>query len=607
MTKRILLAATIFASAFSPAAFSQTASVSICGAKGKITTREVALEKQEDGGLSLRVPKEAIPPDAKHIEASTGFSAAQKGEDGYIVFPRGDLCRFRLNNGLFLGGRMVMPLIGMKTPRATFWAHIRGMCHECVPVISVKDGKYTAAIRCNVSTTGFGAYEDFAIDYHFLKGEDANYAGIGRAYRKYQIDTNGVRPIKERIKEQPFLEYMAKAIPVRIQYHGAKVREDKDFTPETETPVIANLDFKRSIEFVDAFKKAGIGEVVFCSSGWHSGGYDGRCPDLFPVAKELGSEATLRKFIQHTKDLGYMIHAHTNSTHCYTCSRLWSPDIVAKMPDGSLQRDYYFCGGKAYKLCARNAWQDFLPQQLKKVRELGFQGPHYVDVFSAIPPWFCADPEHPANREQMAEYQREILKYCHKVFGGAASESGHDHLAGQLDYINYVSPRMRNWYRAKNGEDTQKLYKELAVCVDEYVPLWEIVYHGIILSNPDRLTQNHTLGNLVRNVDSGDLRFNDRDGIQDPVATLKLVEFGGRPIFYTIRFEDVPGIKKAYDEFLPLRHLQVELMQDHKSLAPDVTLTVYGNGEEVVCNYGKTDFEYAGRRIAPMGYGLFRP
>ena len=595
----------LLVSAFALTASAQTATVTICGADGKFSTKETKLEKLADGSLRLFVPKAEIPESARYIEATTDFSFAQKGEDGYIVFPRGDLCKFRFDSGKFEAGRMVMPFIGMKTPRSTFWAHIKGMRHECVPTVKIENGKYTASIRCNINTTGFGAYEDFIIEYRFLKGDDANYAGMGRAYRKYQIDNGVVKPVKDRIKTQPFLEYMAKSVPIRIQYHGAKKREDKDFTPETETPVIPVLDFEKSIEFVDALKKAGVGEITFCSAGWQSGGYDGRFPQLFPIPEELGGEATLRKFIRHTKDSGYMIHAHTNSTDCYKCSRLWSADIVAKNPDGALQRGHFWCGGRAYNLCARNAWETFLPEQLKKVHEIGFQAPHYIDVFSAIPPYFCADAKHPANREQMAECQRKILSYCHIVFGGAASEGGYDHVAGQLDYVNYISARMSNWYKLKRGEKTEKFYINFAKFIDEYVPLWEIVYHGIILSNPDRFTQNHTTGK-PKTDDSGDLRFNERDGIQDPVATLRLVEFGGRPIFYTSNFKDIPNIKKAYDEFLPLRHLQLELMQDHKYLTLDVSLTIYGDGEEVVCNYGKTDFEYKGKKISPLGYALFK-
>ena len=48
--------------------------------------------------------------------------------------------------------------------------------------------------------------------------------------------------------------------------------------------------------------------------------------------------------------------------------------------------------------------------------------------------------------------------------------------------------------------------------VDRLVPFWQLVYHGIILSNPFPPTCNYT--------------------IKDAATRLMLVEFGGRPFFY---------------------------------------------------------------------------
>lgn len=238
------------------------------------------------------------------------------------------------------------------------------------------------------------------------------------------------------------------------------------------------------------------------------------------------------------------------------------------------------------------------------MRNLGFEGPHYIDVFSATAPYMCADPKHPATRSDASQVQRDIADLCIKLFGGFASECGFDHMAGKLDYINYVSNKIQPWYTALSGGFPKNDNRaKLARFVDRYVPLWEIVYHGIILSTPDRFAQNHTLCN-AKTADSGDLKFNARDGSRDFRKTLKLAEFGGRPIFYTCNFADIPKIKQAYDEFLPLRHLQLEFMEDHKYLSPEVTETTFGNGEKIVCNYGDKPYSYNGREVPPRSYIL---
>lgn len=55
--------------------------------------------------------------------------------------------------------------------------------------------------------------------------------------------------------------------------------------------------------------------------------------------------------------------------------------------------------------------------------------------------------------------------------------------------------------------------------IDEYIPLWRIIFHGTVLSCPSASAVNTV--------------FND-----DPDAMLKTIEYGGRPaIYYYSRFK----------------------------------------------------------------------
>ncbi len=139
-------------------------------------------------------------------------------------------------------------------------------------------------------------------------------------------------------------------------------------------------------------------------------------------------------------------------------------------------------------------------------------------------------------------------------------------------------------------------------------PLWELVYHGIILYNSDRATQNHTRGKCTYRIEkSGDPRWMEGDGIVDPKVSLKIVEFGGRPIFYTYKFADVPRIKRAWDEFKPVRHLQKEMMVRHDTVADNVFITEFGDGSKIVSNYNEKPFVYNGAEIKPVNYILIPP
>ena len=320
-------------------------------------------------------------------------------------------------------------------------------------------------------------------------------------------------------------------------------------------------------------------------------------PGHFPVGAEAGGAEAFDRLVAKAKALGYQFALHASNTDGYTCSRLWNEDWVCKRADGSLDKGGLWAGGQCYWVCQKRAWDGWLPKEMKEMAALGIRGPHYIDVYSATYPQRCGDPNHPCTPEEMAAWQNRILAEGRRLMGGAASESGYDHVAGNLDYINYIERDLKLL-------DEGKLPK-LATGV---FPLWELVYHGIILYTSDRWCQNHTRGKCLYKLEkSGDPRWMEGDGVEDPRVALKIVEFGGRPIFYTYKFADVLRIKRAWDEFVPVRHLQKELMTRHDALAPDVFLTTFGDGSKIVSNYGVTPYDWEGEAVAPLGYLLRNP
>ncbi|HAH87265.1 MAG TPA: hypothetical protein DCL60_07830, partial [Armatimonadetes bacterium] len=62
-------------------------------------------------------------------------------------------------------------------------------------------------------------------------------------------------------------------------------------------------------------------------------------------------------------------------------------------------------------------------------------------------------------------------------------------------------------------------------------------------------------------------------------------------------------MKKQYDILCSeLGQLQLEFIEDHKSLAPNVFKTIYSDGTEVIVNYGKTSFTYGNHIVNPESY-----
>ena len=571
----------------------------------RTASRRVELEKLPDGGLRATVRKEEIPADAFAVEVVPDFMKAQKGDPGYWIQARGTYGAFDRDDGVYAKGRQLMPVFGLKRGDGLWWGHVKTWRFDYDFMTVAKQGAYETfpRFRCDSVRAFFKAYyNDIVIEFRKLEGAAADYNGLAKAYRKYQLDRGAVQTIKERMKKSPELAYLCEAIVVRIQTHAAKpIPDAKDaklfFKKGEEPPIAVHLPFGVTEEFLQAIKDAGVDKLSVCSAGWQDGGYDGRIPWHFPVGAEAGGPEAFARLIGKAKALGYQFALHASNTDGYMCSTKWDEDWVCKRADGTWDKGGLWAGGQCYWVCQKCAWERWLPEEMKMMADLGIRGPHYIDVYSATYPQRCGDPKHPCTPEQMAEYQNRILAHGKALMGGAASESGYDHVAGNLDYINYVERDLKLLDEGKLPKLAKGVY-----------PLWELVYHGIVLYTSDRWCQNHTRGKCMYKLEkSGDPRWMIGDGVEDPRVALKIVEFGGRPIFYTYKFADVPRIKKAHDEFVPVRHLQKEEMVRHETLAPNVFLTVFGDGSKIVSNYNALSWSWKGRAVGPVSYLLENP
>ena len=231
-----------------------------------------------------------------------------------------------------------------------------------------------------------------------------------------------------------------------------------------------------------------------------------------------------------------------------------------------------------YWLCPVRALE-FAKRDLPRVAELGFSGLHYIDVMSVVPPRECYDENHPCTKAETVKYYDEIMEMCHKLFGGFASEGCFDFASKYLDYAFYAS-----WPDAGD------------IAYDMEIPLWQLVYHGIILSNPSTSTVNYPIKSFK--------------------SRLRVVEYGGRPAIYLyskfmnggktddwLGNEDllcdtdeqlkytVSKIKEVYDEFEATKYLQKEFMDKHEVLQNGDVQVTYSDGTKILINSKQQDYQ----------------
>ena len=561
----------------------------------KLPDLKMRLAFDDAGRTTLKIPRELLEG-ASAFSIRADFLTAKAGEPGYWIAPDGMLGRFELGEDDRRGtraGKAPMPFYGMKTTHGTFVAIVSGMETDMDVVTERKNGVYSVFARFASFKT---AYED--VEIHFRKlgeGED-DYSGMARAYRSYQLSRGAVVPIRTRIQKQPLLAYAAQYPEVRVRMAWKPVPSPKPTqTIKDEPPVHAAITFDRFEKIIDEFKRQGVPGAEFCLVGWNVGGHDGRWPQVFPVEPSLGGEEALKRAIRHARNSGYQVVAHANHRDAYLIADSWDSEYVReKGPDGSLLMPKITWGGGAkYTMCPQRAYERFAVKDMPMIRAMGFEGLHYLDVFSCERSIGCEDPRHPLTTKDGARYMGHILRLGREVFGGIASEGGFDFNAGELDYVLYV-------YFADPFGKMPKL-------VSRYVPLFQLVYNGIILSNPFTVTVNAPL--------------------KGRSSELKLVEYGARPTFYYYANFRTPGkdsnwmgdvdmtcgderalresvsmIKRSFDVYSPLMSLQYEFLEQHDELASGLFRLVYSNGTKVYVNYGKEAKTVEGLSVAAEDY-----
>ncbi len=566
-------------------------------ADGQVQIQPVAVQSNGDV-LTAVLARDRVPAGVTTVDFMPDFLTAAAGSDGYLVVSHGRawsgslLCRLRPRADTeFVTAQSILPILGFKCGERCVVAIVTGLPHEFSTVASVRDNLYRIYPRFDLEQDQ--PYEDIRVEYHTLNGAEADYSGMARRYRRHLLERGICQPLKDR--QNAALAYAAQAVEVRIRLGWKPVPPPLlEQTLATEPPMKVAMTFAQVGELMTEFKRQGIEKAEFCLVGWNQKGHDGRWPQIFPVEEALGGEAALRQLIRQAQDLGYQIVCHTNSSDAYSIADCWSEKDIIKSRDGSLSANSVWSGGRQYNLCPAVALAN-ARRDLPKVADLGFRGLHYIDVISIYPPRKCYDPHHPLHRGEAAQCLREIMAVARAEFGGFASEGAFDYCAGQLDYALYVSFNL--------------LGKQPDIA-DAVIPLWQLVYHGIILSNPSAETVNPM--------------------VKSWQAQLKLIEHGGRPLmYYYSKFvggnrtnwmgnadltcetpeqlrESVRQVRQVYDEFQAMAHLQLEFMDQHDWLTDTVCRTAYSDGSAFICNYGETDFSWQDQLIPPHEYRQVR-
>lgn len=544
------------------------------------TTKEIGLIDN-----TLVINKDEISAEVNSIEILSVDFESSINENNYFVVPSIGLngpamqIFFREREDVEKTLRYsTIPIYGCCKGEKTTLAIVCGMELDYELIVGVKNNQYYMYPR--FLTDNEELSEDIIIKFFTLTDKDSSYQGIAKFYRQFQLDRGACTTLKERQEHYPVLKQSLKGPEIRVRLAWKEVPSPvPEQTVENEPPIHVALTFKQCEDILDEFHKQGIKNAEFCLVGFNKSGHDGRFPDIFPIEPLLGGEEDLKHLIEKAKSMGYLICGHTNILDSYKIAERWTEANCLRDKNGELHQEGNWGGGKSYFLCAEQAHKNYAIEDMENLKALGFYGTHYFDVMSIGLPPKCYDKRHPLSRKEMAFWRGESLRLAREKIGASASEGAFDFCIKDLDYALYTV-----FYR---DEDKSSLW-------DKEIPLWPMVYHGIIHYNMSTDTVNANIKSDKK---------------------LSLINFalGGRPVnYFYAKFmsaginwmgeedlgyhdkeqlsKDVAKIREEYQLYQSITDLQLNFIEDYQEIAPEIIKVSYDNGAILYFNMSDKDY-----------------
>jgi hypothetical protein len=281
------------------------------------------------------------------------FGAADQSDQGYLFVPDGSGSLIYLNNGKLaqetysapvygrnlstnlkesvqLAEAIRLPVFGMKRNDRSFIAiieqgdavasieaDIAGRLHSYNTV----NGVFTTISKDEVTLSGGWKEQDIpvfqsrmnqgnlSIRYGFLKGSEANYAGMARYYQTYLIRNKGLKQIDGQ-GDVPFFLELIGSIPKQKSLLGIPYQALEPLTTFSEAQTI-----------LQELQMKGIDNIKLRYTGWFNGGILHKVPTSIEPDKKLGGEKGLRNLAKFAENNGISLYPDVSFQRVYRVSK----------------------------------------------------------------------------------------------------------------------------------------------------------------------------------------------------------------------------------------------------------------------------------------------
>ncbi len=397
--------------------------------------------------------------------------------------------------------------------------------------------------------------------------------------RRHVMEDLGKPTLRQRAAESPEVAYLLDAYIMKL-FYGIENVGIMMYGQERRSP----MTFRRVMTFAEAkaglqrLHAAGVDKILTESVGWIPRGHDGAYPTRFPIEERLGGEAGFRDLLAAGAALGYHMSVHDNYIDSYRVTPEWDLETTIHDIYGEPLVSGFWGGGINYRQWPLCFPYDRLEGAMRRVRDLGVRGMYYCDGM-ANPLEINYHPRHRGPRSGHAQGIVRILETARRVAGAAGTECGFLYGAVPADCMV-----MCGW-----GWDLRRTKPEWTVSAlwDQQLPIWQLAMHGLII------LEGHG---------------------ENWTGTMRKILFGNHP---RTEWSAQPGIMPVLDDqligFLKAEHdlvlkrfgyLQLLEMTNYEEPAPNVAMTRFEDGTEIVADFARKELTVNGKAVprpAPIG------
>lgn len=175
---------------------------------------------------------------------------------------------------------------------------------------------------------------------------------------------------------------------------------------------------------------------------WQRDGYDNALPAHWPANAELGGSPAMRELVSTARRLGYRIALHENYVDYYPNFEGFDERHIVLDQAGNRMLAWYNPGTRIQSFAIQpNAIMPLARTQSPEINRRYRTNASFLDVHSAVPPWFRVDfregEKGAGTFARFWEVNHELWRFLRRVHGGPVTGEGNAHWfwSGLLDGV----------------------------------------------------------------------------------------------------------------------------------------------------------------------------